>query len=160
MSGHVRRDDSSNLFQWTEEYCTKKLHQQRFMHRLWFWKYYTHYFFFFHKRSRMAFWEIRHNSVQNFFVRSFSLFLSFFFFVFFFFWYVPYISVEKKILSKAKTKKHRNSECHCTAHTYKTCPLWKHYGCIQKTEEIEKERGGFSDQKEISRYRIDGREWK
>ena len=40
------RDDSSNLFQWTEEYCTG-LHQQRFMHRLWFWKYYTHIFFLF-----------------------------------------------------------------------------------------------------------------
>lgn len=40
------RDDSSNLFQWTEEYCTG-LHQQRFMHRLCFLKYYTHINFFF-----------------------------------------------------------------------------------------------------------------
>lgn len=159
MSGHVRRDDSSNLFQWTEEYCTKKLHQQRFMHRLWFWKYYTHYFFFF---INALVWHSEKSVTIQCRIFSSEVFLSsfLFFLLFFCFWYVPYISVEKKILSKAKTKKHRNSECHCTAHTYKTCPLWKHYGCIQKTEEIEKERGGFSDQKEISKYRIDGREWK
>lgn len=84
MSGHVRRDDSSNLFQWTEEYCTKKLHQQRFMHRLWFWKYYTHYFFFF--INALVWHSEKSVTIQcrifssEVFLSSFLFFSSFFFF--------------------------------------------------------------------------------